>query len=119
MGAWIETSLDNALKVLSVSHPVWVRGLKQTNFRTEKRVPLSHPVWVRGLKHFRHALCCQFQGSHPVWVRGLKLTSLLRKYPCLKVAPRVGAWIETESNRIKYHKGKVAPRVGAWIETYI
>ena len=34
--------------------------------------------------------------SHPVWVRGLKLY-FLGKHICLVyVAPRVGAWIETQ-----------------------
>ena len=33
------------------------------------------------------------------------------------VAPRVGAWIETKTNRILTTKARVAPRVGAWIET--
>ena len=36
----------------------------------------------------------------------------------IKVAPRVGAWIETEYFvPKKCHKCRVAPRVGAWIET--
>ena len=46
-------------------------------------------------------------------INGKALTAIERK-----VAPRVGAWIETElwtnDKKIKY----VAPRVGAWIETY-
>ncbi len=36
-----------------------------------------------------------------------------------QVAPRVGAWIETESPAVRIHAAKVAPRVGAWIETLI
>ena len=33
------------------------------------------------------------------------------------VAPRVGAWIETEWEILGVENCKVAPRVGAWIET--
>ena len=33
--------------------------------------------------------------SHPVWVRGLKLEVTLSNNSDYKVAPRVGAWIET------------------------
>jgi len=36
----------------------------------------------------------------------------------IKVAPRVGAWIETYSFKVIYQDNViVAPRVGAWIET--
>ena len=35
----------------------------------------------------------------------------------LKVAPRVGAWIETETQIMQLNAQAVAPRVGAWIET--
>ena len=54
--------------------------------------------------------------SHPVWVRGLKLTS----FPVTSldnVAPRVGAWIETNIILTYFDTLGVAPRVGAWIET--
>ena len=33
--------------------------------------------------------------SHPVWVRGLKLKTEFDKKVLDRVAPRVGAWIET------------------------
>ena len=36
-----------------------------------------------------------------------------------KVAPRVGAWIETYISNYSICKTDVAPRVGAWIETWI
>ena len=36
-----------------------------------------------------------------------------------KVAPRVGAWIETDQLAVSMSRLKVAPRVGAWIETFI
>ena len=33
------------------------------------------------------------------------------------VAPRVGAWIETQTLHPAQQQALVAPRVGAWIET--
>ena len=76
MGAWIETRTAPLNTAAFVSHPVWVRGLK-----------LVFGLDVLG-----------FFRSHPVWVRGLKLISL--KVPLCKdrVAPRVGAWIETPAS---------------------
>ena len=41
-----------------------------------------------------------FVGSHPTWVRGLKLTGLSIML-LGKVAPYVGAWIETDNTRKK------------------
>ena len=55
--------------------------------------------------------------SHPVWVRGLKLHSRRRQARPLVVAPRVGAWIETDILKMTWAEVQVAPRVGAWIET--
>ena len=77
----------------------------------------SHPVWVRGLKlwHIR-----RFVNDPKVaprvgaWIETPLLQGLL--YAC-PVAPRVGAWIETPSLHLKPQYGSVAPRVGAWIET--
>ena len=55
--------------------------------------------------------------SHPEWVRGLKLIiKQLVVYEC-KVAPRVGAWIETALAEAGLEGVHVAPLVGAWIET--
>ena len=77
-----------------MSHPTWVRGLKQalgveavagnyvapyvgawieTVWKYAKNIVNgSHPTWVRGLKRF----CCgnrdMYAQSHPTWVRGLK-----------------------------------------------
>ena len=87
----------------------------------------------------RFPLC---NASHPVWVRGLKHSVNQNKRYFGDVAPRVGAWIETENNRNKRIRrdkshpvwvrglkqllfgvganGRVvAPRVGAWIETLV
>ena len=55
--------------------------------------------------------------SHPVWVRGLKLLSLVLLRSTPRVAPRVGAWIETRMLATRKLLQYVAPRVGAWIET--
>ena len=55
--------------------------------------------------------------SHPVWVRGLKQPILDPSTVLYKVAPRVGAWIETAPFRSLSPYQPVAPRVGAWIET--
>ena len=80
----------------SLSHPVWVRGLKHLHvaislykvvvaprvgawIETLHMEPnllhktMSHPVWVRGLKPALVALAKDKEVSHPVWVRGLKL----------------------------------------------
>ena len=55
--------------------------------------------------------------SHPTWVRGLKLRSSRSIRLQHKVAPYMGAWIETLEHR-KDKKGHiVAPYMGAWIET--
>ena len=56
---------------------------------------LSHPTWVRGLKLIRSKLVESCQQSHPTWVRGLKHNAVASGYALGKVAPYVGAWIET------------------------
>ena len=72
MGAWIETaSIAKLLRALG-SHPMWVRGLKQTELVTNTTLYMSHPMWVRGLK-----LLGGVNHRHH------------------RVAPHVGAWIET------------------------
>ena len=95
VGAWIETYLTLADIKLALSHPVWVRGLKQRrkNCREKNcRVAPRVGAWIETLKHSDCTIC-------------------------EKVAPRVGAWIETyKQGKIKFAVG-VAPRVGAWIET--
>ena len=72
VGAWIET-VDREKKLTpSVSHPVWVRGLKQAkrSQRTEYGdVAPRVGAWIETslLGNFFTPV-----GSHPVWVRGLK-----------------------------------------------
>ena len=55
--------------------------------------------------------------SHPVRVRGLKLMCIYHSVPLLDVAPRAGAWIETNKSHTDQQIASVAPRAGAWIET--
>ena len=53
-------------------------------------------MWVRGLKHLCSFVIVLLYGSHPVWVRGLK--QIVNNFDAegIIVAPRVGAWIETD-----------------------
>ena len=73
MGAWIETDDQQRQRAYIKSHPMWVRGLKQ---------PLGRPSKLN-------------QRSHPMWVRGLKRSTTARTFATVRVAPYVGAWIET------------------------
>ena len=119
VGAWIETRIIPPVLALALSsHLVWVRGLKLRVHGSHDPQGASHLVWVRGLKH-------QFIYKLNGWI---------------KVAPRVGAWIETANKlkngspifgshlvwvrglkllvpRMLINISLVAPRVGAWIET--
>ena len=52
-----------------------------------------------------------------MWVRGLKPPLSPDEPEVTMVAPRVGAWIETNEQKPQYLTERVAPRVGAWIET--
>ena len=52
-----------------------------------------------------------------MWVRGLKLCLARYHLAVGFVAPRVGAWIETDAAGPSSEVKRVAPRVGAWIET--
>ena len=73
MGAWIETGRSLCCFAPDVSHPAWVRGLKRKAVADEEADDESHPAWVRGLKLYNQ-LCT---------------------IVAIRVAPRVGAWIET------------------------
>ncbi len=52
-----------------------------------------------------------------MWVRGLKRASGKGGNQGTRVAPYVGAWIETSDVTYRQNEVKVAPYVGAWIET--
>ena len=56
---------------------------------------MSHPSWVRGLKQHFWVSENLNNLSHPSWVRGLKLSLRLLSSGVFLVAPLVGAWIET------------------------
>ena len=82
------------LRFRQQSHPTWVRGLKLVLILSVRTTSKSHPTWVRGLKRERVSERIVCFWSHPTWVRGLKLNF----ETCVagnKVAPYVGAWIET------------------------
>ena len=55
-----------------MSHPMWVRGLKQKRYGYENVSVQSHPMWVRGLKPKFDKRLLKYVESHPMWVRGLK-----------------------------------------------
>ena len=49
VGAWIETSKTKPLRVINLSHPTWVRGLKLTRrFNRSKRIKVAPYVgaWI-------------------------------------------------------------------------
>ena len=98
VGAWIETGDDLSSRILVMSHPEWVRGLKLLQHLARDKVRavaprvgawietlslpsllftiLSHPEWVRGLKPFPYRSRNDSAASHPEWVRGLKPISI-------------------------------------------
>ena len=75
VGAWIETSKRSYRCSTSMSHPMWVRGLKPAGGVEPPQSPWSHPMWVRGLKLVGYYYLLLVAVSHPMWVRGLKLNT--------------------------------------------
>jgi len=73
---------------------VRVRGLKPLPGHWMNSWMMSHPVRVRGLKQLFSVACCHDCWSHPVRVRGLK-PYVTSNTQIDNVAPRAGAWIET------------------------
>ena len=73
---------------------MWVRGLKLYAVRNNSRRTVSHPMWVRGLKHN----VITFDEVNSVapyvgaWIETLSGGLCSSGQP---VAPYVGAWIET------------------------
>ena len=61
----------------------------------------SHPEWVRGLKLKKVGEFVKILLSHPEWVRGLKQEVQQLNGRLTDVAPRVGAWIETDGKDSK------------------
>ena len=66
-------------------------------------------MWVRGLKRYRENIIGIWTRSHPMWVRGLKLKQGIELTPQLRVAPYVGAWIETNLETFFNYQGKSHP----------
>ena len=50
VGAWIETFSATFKELITLSHPMWVRGLKLDVLLLVVHADVSHPIWVRGLK---------------------------------------------------------------------
>ena len=75
VGAWIETGVWHHLDKLRESLPMWERGLKQKAMEVKDVKCKSLPMWERGLK--------------------LRKSGTIRQPN--KVAPHVGAWIETSA----------------------
>ena len=97
MGAWIETKNSlNPLKSL-LSHPMWVRGLKQ---KSEDYLVIRTEV-------------APHVGA---WIETLQLGQMIQNS---NVAPHVGTWIETYLRNLAKADKEVAPHVGAWIETHL
>ena len=117
MGAWIETFKGQVERHSQKSHPTWVRGLKHNALTEKLRQMSSHPTWVRGLKHNIYDVGEDGNRVAPyvgAWIE----TRLGRCPPVMySVAPYVGAWIETQRISQKATISQVAPYVGAWIET--
>jgi len=107
-----------ALNVIGMeSRPAWARGLKQTIIEPIDQQPSSRPAWARGLKRIWRTTADQETESRPAWARGLKQNPDILSLVKIRVAPRVGAWIETDCPGQERENRGVAPRVGAWIET--
>ena len=73
VGAWIETTCFRLYKNSVLSHPVWVRGLKQQSKSSKAATDIVAPrvgAWIETLNGKTNK-------------------------QILIVAPRVGAWIET------------------------
>ena len=117
MGAWIETTSATDTGIPIKSHPTWVRGLKLCRPQLLYSIFASHPTWVRGLKHVEHPHKLEEQKVAPymgAWIETIKL-----RVPSLPiyVAPYMGAWIETIFANQWSGTCNVAPYMGAWIET--
>ena len=95
MGVWIETDLIENSALHTLSHPVWVCGLKLNTIIIILKSNESHPVWVCGLKPESFMTLEEKLKSHPVWVCGLKLNLLINNSKWRFVTPCMGVWIET------------------------
>ena len=137
-GAWIETPVATVALPSYASHPLRVRGLKQSMRHTKRlgvvappagawietlsRTPTgrpwkSHPLRVRGLKpnqsHLRSPPC----QSHPLRVRGLKHCHQRIPSPNHESHPLRVRGLKRILRHKNRHSWRVAPPAGAWIET--
>ena len=106
VGAWIETRSAFSASALAIVAPRVGAWIETLNRPLKVSVILwSHPAWVRGLKQEQYKTVTTDAASHPAWVRGLKPCSRHTSQNGARVAPRVGAWIETLENSQK----RIAP----------
>ena len=95
VGAWIETTGRPACTLPSLVAPYVGAWIETTEYSATYAWYLSHPTWVRGLKQINVQVNIGMDRSHPTWVRGLKLLHSAPHPAPQCVAPYVGAWIET------------------------
>ena len=80
---------------------------------------MSHPVWVRGLKPISDELKEEINRVAPCMGAWIETFTPTNTSGDANVAPCMGAWIETTFIRKQYNKTFVAPCMGAWIETSV
>jgi len=100
------------------SPPAWGRGLKPALYGLGDLCPLSPPAWGRGLKP---ALCGYWfdsDSSPPAWGRGLKQINHFRIFDGSASPPAWGRGLKRSMRSVIDQHDRVAPRVGAWIETH-
>ena len=74
VGAWIETPYDLNKKFSVLSHPTWVRGLKQKIMESDRKKKYVAPYVGAWIETLMVAIAdIMLSASHPTWVRGLKL----------------------------------------------
>ena len=104
---------------LQSSRPTWARGLKLCNKNIALAEVWSRPTWARGLKRFAMETMVSSIWSRPTWARGLKLVPLARILPYRHQSRPT--WARGLKHRVlpRLHPApdRVAPHVGAWIET--
>ena len=98
VGAWIETVSQPCLHFRKAVAPhvgAWIETMKTR--LTGAMVERSLPTWERGLKQIHFLMKLNSLESLPTWERGLKHPRSEGKSEGERVAPHVGAWIETSS----------------------
>ena len=76
VGVWIETMKVIYNKIIPLSHPTWVCGLKPKSgiMRNGNVVTPYVGVWIETVE--KSLFPSDYSGSHPTWVCGLKRLSL-------------------------------------------